>query len=637
MTHNRKRKAFLVFALAALVAVGCDGRHDSPQDLGVAQGAVQLLPGPEQNTQANPPRGLGQKKVAVILFNFADNPVQPNSAQDVRQQLFTNGDSTNAFYNEVSFGQLSIIGHLRSDGDVFGWYTLPLTGSASDKSTPARVSDLNRLAAPDGFSAANYAAILYIHPFMNTGWAGQAFGSKEVEMDGLNRVAAAHELFHIFGIDHANGLRCTQAGNRVSISDDFSSVGYGDPFDIMGGAQGFGHPNIYFKARLGWLQTSNFLSIPRNRNQTYTLQLAPMERASSGLLGVQIAIPASRIPLQYGWGADPTSVKLFYYLEYRQRSTFEGFSAGDPVANGVSIRLGTNIDTNHMTLLVDTTPETDTFTDAPLAVGRTFSDPVAGITIRTLSVSPSGAQVEVTVQASETVSQGQHLLWSRTDGTASLWRVDASGNYLGNRYYGPIPNMTAMSYHRLDSGTAKLLWARSDGLAVIWSLDECDNVISIKRHGPFYQWTPRSYEKLSDGTARVLWSRTDGTASIWTLNGSDDYIGYKYIGPYPSWTATSYQRLPNGTAKLLWSRTDGTASIWTVDGSDNYLSHIQYGPFVNWTANGYQKLSDNSARVVWKRTDGLGSIWTLDGNDNYITFKYQGPFVDWSAQSYSER
>lgn len=598
----------------------------------------RLLPGPERNTLAAPPNGLGSKKMAAVLFNFADSPVQPISTADTRRQLFTDADSTNAFVNEVSFGQLRMIGHLRADGDVFGWYTLPLTGSPNDKSTPSRVQEINRMAQANGFNPANYDVIFYIHPFMNTGWAGQAYGGsarKEIEMDGMNRVAAAHEMFHILGIDHANGLRCTQNGSPVAIADDFTSVGYADPFDQQGANPEYRHPNAYFKARMGWFMTHNFLTVSSRLNRTYTFRIKPIERPSPGLLCVRIPIPRNRIPLQFGWGADPTTVDLFYYLEYRQSSSFDAYATTDPVVNGVSIRLGTDIDTNHMTLLVDTTPETSSFADAPLTVGRTFRDPVAGVRILTLAASPAEATVEVSVDAGETLSQGPHLLWSRTDGMASLWTLDAGGNYLRHRYYGPIPHMTAMDYQRVNDSVAKLLWGRSDGMAILWTLDECDNIVSIDRYGPFHDWTPRSYYKLSDDTARLLWSRTDGMASIWTLNASDDYLTYKYIGPYPTWTAKHYQRLSDGRAKLLWNRNDGLVSIWNLDGSDDYLSHREHGPFYNWTANGYD--SEGTNRIVWARTDGLGSVWTLDSNDGYVTYRYHGPFINWTARAYSQR
>src|SRR5262245_11741590 len=50
----------------------------------------RLLPGPERNTLARAPNGLGAKKVAAILFNYADNPGnQPITPADTRRRLFT--------------------------------------------------------------------------------------------------------------------------------------------------------------------------------------------------------------------------------------------------------------------------------------------------------------------------------------------------------------------------------------------------------------------------------------------------------------------------------------------------------------------------------------------------------------------
>lgn len=47
--------------------------------------------------------------------------------------------------------------------------------------------------------------------------------------------------------------------------------------------------------------------------------------------------------------------------------------------------------------LLDLTPATDEFVDAPLPVGQTFADAANGITVRTLAVSPEGVTVEVHV------------------------------------------------------------------------------------------------------------------------------------------------------------------------------------------------------------------------------------------------
>jgi len=121
----------------------------------------RLLLGPEKNTLANAPNGLGMKKTAAILFNCDNNPGdRPFSPDDARHRLFTDPDSTSKFLFSVSFGQLAIVGNFRRDGDVFGWFSVPCPGG----STGFRTADINRMAQAAGFNEANYDVVYYIHP-----------------------------------------------------------------------------------------------------------------------------------------------------------------------------------------------------------------------------------------------------------------------------------------------------------------------------------------------------------------------------------------------------------------------------------------------------------------------------------------
>src|SRR6185437_8593090 len=64
----------------------------------------------------------GPRKAAVILFTFGGGA--PWSAEAARSEVFTGTKSVNAFYQEESYGEISLTGKLRSDGDVFGWYSV---------------------------------------------------------------------------------------------------------------------------------------------------------------------------------------------------------------------------------------------------------------------------------------------------------------------------------------------------------------------------------------------------------------------------------------------------------------------------------------------------------------------------------
>jgi hypothetical protein len=166
----------------------------------------------------------------------------------------------------------------------------------------------------------------------------------------------------------------------VAISPDCGRDEYGDPFDVMG--SGARHLSSWHKGTLGWLAPSNTSTV----SASGTYSIAPLEASSP-------AVQTLRIPRG--------DTGTYYTLDFRQPygSFFDNFSAGDPVVTGVSIRLCPDYGVDARSLLVDATPETDTFLDAALPVGRSFYDPAYRMLISTQSVSAFGASVAVAFNA----------------------------------------------------------------------------------------------------------------------------------------------------------------------------------------------------------------------------------------------
>src|SRR3954447_15953813 len=77
----------------------------------------------------------GKRTTAVILLNFTSDTRTPWTPAFVRQRVFTDPDSVSAFYEEESYGDVSLTGELHDDGDVFGWYTIgvPTSGCNVDQ------------------------------------------------------------------------------------------------------------------------------------------------------------------------------------------------------------------------------------------------------------------------------------------------------------------------------------------------------------------------------------------------------------------------------------------------------------------------------------------------------------------------
>ena len=310
----------------------------------------------------------GTKKVAVLLFNFANDTSQPWTQSVVRGVVFDNSDSVNAYYQDSSFGQLSMT------GDVFGWFTIPDDNAGCDYNG---WGSLARTAAQNaGVNLSSYTNIVYASPFAGScGWAGLAYlPGRDSWINGYMQLrVVAHELGHNFGVHHASTLSCTSAGSRVTLGGTCTSDEYGDPFTVMGSASTY-HHNNWHRAQFGWLA-------PTTVTTSGTYSLAPAESTST-------AVPRLlRIPRGDG---------TFLNLELRQPGgTFETFSSASAVANGVSVRIAPELTSLVQSQLLDATPGTATYSDSALAAGLSLTDTVANVTITTVSASPAGASVSI--------------------------------------------------------------------------------------------------------------------------------------------------------------------------------------------------------------------------------------------------
>ena len=332
------------------------------------------------------------KKVLVLLVNFTNDTSQPYTIDQTRNIMFTNTNSKNAFFNEVSFGKWSLGGKVRSDGDIYGYFTLDMDMSTSCDYKKA-TSLANSAAQNAGVDTSGYDNIMYVWAKKSScGWGGWAYygGLPGISyINGyLNSRTPAHELGHNYHMRHASSYRCVEDGVRVAISSNSANCKvseYGDPFSVMGVSGKHYHFTDYHKGHSGttisipnWLDSQNILTVNRTQNPDNTYTIAPIEMGSTGVQSIKI----------------PRDSSTFYYLEFRQPYGFDNFSSTSEVVNGVTIRISPGSNTGP-SYLIDTTPETTSFIDAPLTVGRTFSESIKGINITTLSVSPSGAQVRI--------------------------------------------------------------------------------------------------------------------------------------------------------------------------------------------------------------------------------------------------
>jgi hypothetical protein len=356
--------------------VTVDGRATAGRIVGtVASGGVRAASVP-----------AGPRPTAVVLINFADDQRQPWSVDQARQQVFTAPDSVNAFFLEESYGQVSLVGRQRADGDVFGWYTLPV--SASSCNPDLWTSQARAAVRASGADLTSYAHVIYAFPperSCNWSGLGELPGTQSWVNGSLAVRTVAHELEHNMGTHHASSYRCSDvSGLPVAISSNCTLDEYGDPFDVMGGFVAR-HSSAWHLQQLGFLPASHVQTV--TGTGTYTVQSALAQGAPTQL----IRIPRTR-------NVDG-SVRDYYYLDLRSSGgIFDDFGATDPAVTGVAIRICPDVSVLTESALIDTTPGSPGgFSDAPLAAGRTFDD--GTIAISNLSVAGGTATLKITVRS----------------------------------------------------------------------------------------------------------------------------------------------------------------------------------------------------------------------------------------------
>ena len=208
-------------------------------------------------------------------------------------------------------------------------------------------------------------------------YAGLAGGGNQWLQGTTSSGVIIHEFGHNYGIGHS-GFWDTSDGSVVGAG---SNVEYGDQTDIMGsGPDPEGHFHMQAKQKLGWLEAGQWDDAAVSGSGVRRIYRFDSDDTTGALRGV-------RVPKGVEGGE-------YYWVGYRPGiSTYPAFQQG---AYLLWQRPG-----NSRSWLIDTTPGTeDGKLDAPVAIGRTYTDSVTDVHVTTLGKGGSGADqwLDVNVQ-----------------------------------------------------------------------------------------------------------------------------------------------------------------------------------------------------------------------------------------------
>jgi outer membrane protein assembly factor BamB len=227
------------------------------------------------------------------------------------------------------------------------------------------------------------------------------------------------------------------------------------------------------------------------------------------------------------------------------------------------------------------------------------------------------------------------VLWDKSDGTASVWKISAQGTVATQPQFGPYTGWTARAVATGKDNQTRLLWTNTNGTAAYYMLDADGNFVSQKQYGPYTGWNAVGLTMEPDNTVRTLWTNSDGTATVWTLDSSNTFVSQQQYGPYTGWTANSLTANPDGTERLLWDNTNGTATFWKLSSGSQLLDQHQYGPYTGYTATSIAAAPDGTGRVVWTAADAHIALWNIDSDNLYTAQNQYGPYTNWSYQAIS--
>jgi hypothetical protein len=227
-----------------------------------------------------------------------------------------------------------------------------------------------------------------------------------------------------------------------------------------------------------------------------------------------------------------------------------------------------------------------------------------------------------------------HELWRNTNGTASVWTINTDGTYT-SQLYGPYDGWTPQQIAQGPDNTVRLLWTNSDGRATLWNLSDTNPASTAAVYGPFPGWKTTALTVGPDNAAHLLWNNTDGRVALWNTTDPNPVATAVVAGPYSGWAGVAIGIGSDNHERLLWDNTSGQVAVWNLSDANPSATAVMAGPYNGWTAKRLSVGEDNAAHLLWDNTSGQVAVWNLTDANPLATALVYGPYSDWSGQDLS--
>lgn len=372
---------------------------------------------------ALPPSPIaGTKSLKALLLRFPDWPDEPYDTNYANDVLFNGPFSVKKFFEENSYGRLTF------QGDSEGWYTLPKVASNYCSftlngglwygcNTSQMLNDALSVIPNSSRIGTNDVVVLLIHGMGTVGLSGGKY-KYIAATNGFIVDVVAHEIGHDFNATmHAAGQDVCSTypvpPDLLRLTDSPCFLGrYTDGYDTMAAGNSY-HFNMFIKEKMGFLLPSNIQTVTNDGD--YVLHMAELPTNEVQMI---------KIPLPH---------EMFYFLEYRTRTGFDGPGTPSPGGapgpiDGVLLHLrpsrfpGSDADTVRPRIVLNPgTPFIDPYRPLLVEVTQTLTNRVvvriSGLNhpLRLQDLQRSGAGGQDARVIFDTIAGGRYSVQATTD------------------------------------------------------------------------------------------------------------------------------------------------------------------------------------------------------------------------------